>query len=290
MKRQPQESQATSEVDMSSLSPKVVDEVCDQFAQEGMTLRVVSIDEARSRVEMNLEFENVDCLDCVLPKDYLERLIASSLFKRSDRVVKVLLHDPRVTPTDDVAAIVAITREQTIEVLDPTAPAHEGNPDPGPEVGDLSGKKVLFRVDPLWRSWDWTVEEWTSLLRDAGSTVITWRRWQGIPGDEGARLQTEYEELVGSSDVLISGLANCGSCSAWTIRDALTGLNSGVPSVAVVTQHFVALAKMLALDGHRPGLRILTLPYPLDTLPEEEVRKIARNHFPLLVSSLEASV
>ena len=275
---------------MSFVTPELVDEVCHQFTQVGMAIRIVSIDKRSGRLELDLEFHDVDCLDCVLPKEHLEHLIASSLSARAGGNVQVVLHDPRSLPRQSELAEPRSVQSETIEVFDPTASGSEGNPDPGPDVRDLSGKTVLFRVDPLWRSWDWTVEEWSLLLAKAGARALTWRRWQGIPGEEGRRLQAEYEEQVANADILVSGLANCGSCSAWTIRDALIGLGRGLPTAAVATEHFVPLAKLLALDGNRPGLRIIPLPYPLNTLPEEEVRLIARNSFESLLSILGATV
>ena len=275
---------------MSVVTPELVHEVCHQFTQVGMAIRIVSIDNRNDSLELDLEFHDVDCLDCVLPKDHLERLIASNLSRRAHRDVQVVLHDPRSLPRESEAGAHRGVQAEMIEVLDPTASGSEGNPDPGPDVGELSGKTILFRVDPLWRSWDWTVDQWTPLLEAAGARVLNWRRWQGIPGEEGQRLQADYEEQVANADVLVSGLANCGSCSAWTIRDALTGLNRGLPTAAVATEQFLPLAKLLALDGNRPGLRIVPLPYPLNTLPEEEVRSIAREAFPSLMSILGVTV
>jgi hypothetical protein len=50
-------------------------------------------------------------------------------------------------------------------------------------------------------------------------------------------------------------------------------------AVAVVTQEFEALAHTMAANAGRPGLRVLVLPYPLETRPEEEVRRVARDHW-----------
>jgi hypothetical protein len=60
-------------------------------------------------------------------------------------------------------------------------------------------------------------------------------------------------------------------------------LSGGKAAVAVVTQEFEALAHTMAANAGRSGVRLLVLPYPLDTRPEEEVRTIARDHWrPLL--------
>jgi hypothetical protein len=47
----------------------------------------------------------------------------------------------------------------------------------------------------------------------------------------------------------------------------------------VVTEEFVPIATQIAnLNGH-PNLRQLVLPYPLEGLPDEEVRSIANDAY-----------
>jgi hypothetical protein len=64
----------------------------------------------------------------------------------------------------------------------------------------------------------------------------------------------------------------------------------GKAAVAVVTAEFEALAHTMAANAGRSGLRVHVLPYPLDTLPEDEVRKIAVEHWPLVLETLGARV
>jgi hypothetical protein len=56
-------------------------------------------------------------------------------------------------------------------------------------------------------------------------------------------------------------------------------LSEGKAAVAVVTQEFEALAHTMAANAGRSGLRVVVLPYPLETRPEEEVRSVARDHW-----------
>jgi len=49
------------------------------------------------------------------------------------------------------------------------------------------------------------------------------------------------------------------------------------------------LAHTMSANAGRPGLRVHVLPYPLETLPEEEVRAIAREHWPLVLATLGAT-
>ena len=39
----------------------------------------------------------------------------------------------------------------------------------------------------------------------------------------------------------------------------------------------------------RPGMRVHVLPYPLETLPELEVRRLAREHWPAVLATLGTS-
>jgi hypothetical protein len=62
----------------------------------------------------------------------------------------------------------------------------------------------------------------------------------------------------------------------------------GKTAVAVVTAEFEVLANTMAANAGRPGLRVHVLPYPLETLPEADVRKIAIEHWPMVLATLGA--
>ena len=55
-----------------------------------------------------------------------------------------------------------------------------------------------------------------------------------------------------------------------------------------MTQEFESLAHTMSMNVGRPGLRVLVLPYPLETRPEGEVRAIARERFPSLLEAMGA--
>lgn len=174
-------------------------------------------------------------------------------------------------------------------VLDPRSDQQQETTDAGADVGALAGKRVGFRVDILWRSWDWVADEWAKLVEEQGGTAVTWRA-RGRTGKEGDEVLAELARFADEIDVAVVGLGNCGSCTNWTIHDALFTANHGVTTSAVATAHFEPLARALAKRGGRSGLRLQVLPYPLDTRPEDEVREIAREHFPALLATLGANV
>lgn len=163
-------------------------------------------------------------------------------------------------------------------ILDPTASIKEDIADAGPDAVSLDGKTVGFRVDILWRSWDWVAEVWAEEMCRAGAQVKFWRP-AGRSGEEGNRALAEMKEFFADVDIAVVGLANCGSCTGWTIHDALAAASAGIPTVAVATKQFEEIANALARRGGRSGLRRFILPYPLDVLPTEQVHAIARDHY-----------
>jgi hypothetical protein len=172
-------------------------------------------------------------------------------------------------------------------VLDPTATRDDDIASPGPDAGVLAGKRIGVRVDRMWRAWDWISESWAERFRAAGASVSFWRSG-GRSGDEGERMARELEEFLSTIDVAIVGLANCGSCTGWTVSDAITAANAGLPTTAIATQNFEAFAHEIAARGGRSGLRVHVLPYPLNERLRDEVTAIGEAHFYPLLDTMGA--
>lgn len=174
-------------------------------------------------------------------------------------------------------------------VLDPTAKRADDITSPGPDAGPLAGKRIGFRVDRMWRSWDWLSELWAEKFRTAGAEVSFWRS-AGRSGDEGERCEREYKAFLDSIDIAIVGLANCGSCTGWTVRDAITAANHGLPTTAIATKNFEVFAHEIAGRGGRSGLRVHVLPYPLNENFKDDVLPVGEEYFPGLLKAMGASL
>lgn len=174
-----------------------------------------------------------------------------------------------------------------IKILDPSARRQDDNADPGPDAGLLAGKRIGIRVDQIWRCWDWISEDWAARFEAAGAEVSYWRSTNrsGLEGEEQAASLDAWLKTI---DVAVVGLANCGSCTGWTVRDAVTAANTGIPTVAVATRNFEDFAHELAARGGRSGLRVHVLPYPLNELSREEVDPVADAYFEELLSVMGA--
>lgn len=175
------------------------------------------------------------------------------------------------------------------KVLSPTAQRHDDVASPGPDAGPLAGKVVGIRLDEIWRAWDWIAEIWAEEFRRAGASVSFWRSSQGRTGSDGERIAKALDAFLDSIDVAVIGLGNCGSCTGWTIHDALAAAARGLPTTAVCTEVFETLGRNLAERGGRSGLRIHVLPYPLNERPREELEPVASAHVPLILQTLGVS-
>ena len=69
----------------------------------------------------------------------------------------------------------------------------------------------------------------------------------------------------------------------------MAAAHEGKTAVVVVTAEFESLAHTMAANAGRTGLRVHVLPYPLESRPEAEVRAIAKQHWPALLTTLGAS-
>ncbi|HEX7871765.1 MAG TPA: hypothetical protein VF475_02565 [Sphingobium sp.] len=174
-------------------------------------------------------------------------------------------------------------------ILDPTARRADDITSPGPDAGSLVGKRVGFRLDRMWRAWDWISELWAEKFREAGAEVVFWRSG-GRSGDEGERHAADFEAFLNSIDVAVVGLANCGSCTGWTVRDAIQAANHGLPTTAIATQNFETFAHEIAARGGRSGLRVHVLPYPLNEQRKEGVLPIGEAHFLPALATMGASL
>jgi hypothetical protein len=263
-----------------------IDELAIMLSADGAALAIRSLES--DVVELTVTLDDLDCEDCVLPPEQLRSTIAAALARDTGAAIDVVLHDPRTA--EAVTGRTHIDSSGPYVVLDPTGVApDDGIPDPGPDAGPIAGKTVAIRHDVLWPAFDWTVEEWKSALERLGATVLMWPRAQGEKDDTLAAADAEFESMLARADLAISGLANCGSCTSWSVRDAVIAANKGLPTTVVATAHFEPLAHMLAAEAGRAGLRVTVLPYPYSTLDEATVREHARDAVPHLLQVLGAT-
>jgi hypothetical protein len=82
-----------------------------------------------------------------------------------------------------------------------------------------------------------------------------------------------FERVVAEADIVITGMADCGSCTAYSVHDTIEFEKIGRPAVVVTTTRFEPITDTLAANFGLPGIRRLVLPHPVGgTDPETLAR------------------
>jgi hypothetical protein len=80
------------------------------------------------------------------------------------------------------------------------------------------------------------------------------------------------DRLQAEADIVITGLADCGSCTAYSVHDAIELERVGIPAVVVTTTQFEPVASTLSANLGLADTRRLVLPHPLGGTDEPTLR------------------
>lgn len=75
--------------------------------------------------------------------------------------------------------------------------------------------------------------------------------------------QDVFEQVVSRADIVITGAADCGSCSAYSVTDTIRLERAGVPTVLFTTTRFERVVNTLATNGGMPAIRKAVLEHPI---------------------------
>lgn len=131
----------------------------------------------------------------------------------------------------------------TQTLLDPTrAPAASGVLDATTALGDLTGKRIAL-IKNAWPSWHTMLDRLADLIsqRYAGVSFVQYQ----VPNGSAAAPEL-LEQIAAENDGAVVGLANCGSCTAWSFHDALELRGKQTPAVLVATKEFSGLVDAIS--------------------------------------------
>lgn len=72
-----------------------------------------------------------------------------------------------------------------------------------------------------------------------------------------------FERVVKEADVVLTGAADCGSCTAYSVVDAIALEKAGKPAIVVTTTKFKPIAETLSAQFGLAEARLLVLPHPI---------------------------
>jgi len=93
-------------------------------------------------------------------------------------------------------------------------------------------------------------------------------------------------ELAGQCDIVVTGVGDCGSCSASAVADGLLLEQAGIPAVVICSDAFTVSANAMAELRGAPGYRYVTTPHPVANLTADGIRDRAAAAIPAIVALL----
>jgi hypothetical protein len=94
------------------------------------------------------------------------------------------------------------------------------------------------------------------------------------------------KELTSECDVVVTGVGDCGSCSASAVTDGVALEGRGTPVAVICSDAFRGSADAIAELRGAPGYRYVTTPHPVAVLTPGQVRERALAVLPDVVARL----
>lgn len=151
-----------------------------------------------------------------------------------------------------------------------------------PGVEDLAGRAVGLVENGKWNASALLQAVRSRLIERYGmsSGPLRGKQHYNRDLDDGERAE------LAQADVALAAIGDCGSCTSYTVRDALVLEQLGVPTVAVVTEPFLPLAQGLAASLGSANARIASIPHPLYGIAEDELAGRADHVVEAIVAAL----
>lgn len=96
------------------------------------------------------------------------------------------------------------------------------------------------------------------------------------------------KELTTQCDVVITGVGDCGSCSAAAVTDGVLIESHGTPAAVICSDAFRSSADAMAGLRGAPGYQYATTPHPVAVLTAEQARERAAAVLPDVLDLLVA--
>ena len=157
-------------------------------------------------------------------------------------------------------------------ILDPTgttATAATTAAPRAPRRANLAGATVGLLVNTKQNAAPFLDEVGRLLAQRYGATVTMSRTKVNFAAPAPEDL---VKEMTTNCDVIITGIGDCGSCSASAVADGIAFEAAGLPAAAICSDAFRVTADAMADLQGAPGYRYATTPHPVAVLTPDQVR------------------
>ena len=95
------------------------------------------------------------------------------------------------------------------------------------------------------------------------------------PGASQTITEDQVREIAASADAVLTGLGDCGGCSACSLQDALLMERAGLPATVIVSEPFQGRVQAYAAKLGIPGYGVVVIPHPVSSRPAEFLAGVA---------------
>ena len=152
-----------------------------------------------------------------------------------------------------------------------------------PRRHDLRGARVGLLINTKRNAAEFLAEVGRLLEQEHGAASVLARTKQAfalpVPEDM-------LKELTNECDVVVTGVGDCGSCSASAVTDGVMLETAGIPTAVICSDAFGASADAIATLRGAPGYAYVTTRHPVAVLTGDEVHERARQALPGIVALL----
>ena len=144
----------------------------------------------------------------------------------------------------------------------PTAPR-------APRPASLRGARVGLLINTKKNAAPFLHEVGRLLVENYGVASVTHRTKLNFAVPEPDEV---IKEMAADADVIVTGVGDCGSCSAAAAADGVVFEAAGLPTAVIVTESFRATTEAMAELRGAPGFPYATTEHPVALLDEDQVK------------------
>lgn len=178
-------------------------------------------------------------------------------------------------------------------ILDPTGRAGAPAPEQpasyrrAPRPAELTGLRIGLLDNTKHNAALLLAEVGKLLVDELGAAAVTVEATKAnFAAPAPAELTERYRR---DCDVVLTGVGDCGSCSASAVADGIAFERAGLPAAVICSDAFKVTADAMAALRGVPGYPYLVTEHPVAVLSPDQVRQRAKRLLPQVVDLLTDS-
>jgi len=149
---------------------------------------------------------------------------------------------------------------------------------------DLAGARIGLLDNTKHNALLFLTEVGELLISEHGAenvSIVETKKSFSVPIDD--EIVSRYR---GTCDVVVTGVGDCGSCSAAAVADGINFERAGIPAAVVLTDAFTTTGRTMAQVQGAPDYDWITTEHPMAVLTPDEVKERARRLLPEIVAAV----